>query len=572
MNERIKPILVSPRDSIRSVMRQITGVASQNAPTGIALVVDEDRKLLGVATDGDFRRALVNDQDIDSPVEGVMVRNPVTVPRGLSEMKILTEVVSQVKSSGRIRDSKVNQVIVVDDQGRVDDVINFFEIWNALDAKNREVCVLGMGFVGLTLGVSLCDVGFRVKGYEVREDLVNTLNDGQAPFYEKGLASFLRFHVDKKNLTVSTQLEDCRADVYIITVGTPVGDDNQPNLEYLRSAVKSIGGVLKKKDLVILRSTVPVGTTRKVAIPALEEASGLRVGEEFFLSFAPERTVEGNALEELKSLPQVVGGYDKRSQDVTANFFSHLNKTIVRVESLESAEMVKLVNNCYRDVNFAFANELALYCHHWDLDVHRVIEAANEGYARSRVPYPSPGVGGACLRKDPYLYRYSNENDVPGISLSEAGRAVNEYMPRLVFEKAKSFCEKQGKRNPKVFIVGFAFKGEPETSDMRDSPTLDLVKHIQSDSSWTLYGYDPVVKRDELTALSIQGVSLREGFQDADCVIVMNNHRSYRDMDILGLAQQMNHPGLILDCWNLFSRREIEGVDGVHYGGLSGIH
>ncbi|MBO06626.1 MAG: hypothetical protein CMI58_06295, partial [Parcubacteria group bacterium] len=343
------------------------------------------------------------------------------------------------------------------------------------------------------------------------------------------------------------------------------------DIENIKKATIQIGKVLKNKDMVILRSTVPVGTTRDIILPILEKESNLKGGEAFYLAFAPERTVQGKALEELRSLPQIIGGLNKRSLDVASSFFSNLNTTIARMSSLEAAEMVKLVNNAYRDVTFAFANELAITCDHWGIDPVNVINAANQGYPRNNIPVPSPGVGGPCLKKDPYIYIESvNDLSFKG-GLSLCSRKINDYMPLFVFNKIDLFI-KQNKRDQdiKIFVVGFAFKGEPETSDIRDSTTVDLVAIMKNNTAWHIFGYDPVVDKDRIGRLGIAGCSIREGFKGADCVLIMNNHRSYIDVDILGLLELVNRPALFLDAWSLFPHKEIESVKGIFYGGLGG--
>ena len=408
-------------------------------------------------------------------------------------------------------------------------------------------------------------------GYDMQDDIVKGINAGNPPFHEKGLSSLLKFHINKRNFKAISALQNEIADIYILSVGTPLGKEHKPNLEFIEKSAKQIGKILKKRDMVILRSTVSVGTTRNIVLPILEEKSGLRGGEDFYLSFAPERTIEGRALEELRSLPQVIGGYNKRSLDAAANFFSNLNHTIIKVSSLEAAEMVKLVNNSFRDLTFAFANELALICEQWDLDAVNVINAANEGYPRNHIPVPSPGVGGVCLKKDPYIYMDSAQQVDLEADLPRIARRINEYMPVFVFRKIETFIKKHKKNTDvKVFLVGFTFKGEPETSDIRNSTTIDLIKLMQEKTTWKLFGYDPTVNKKEIENLGVTGCSLREGFKGADCALIMNTHRSYTDMDVLGLAELMNKPALFFDGWHRFPHEEIERVDGIVYGGLSG--
>jgi UDP-N-acetyl-D-mannosaminuronic acid dehydrogenase len=356
-----------------------------------------------------------------------------------------------------------------------------------------------------------------------------------------------------------------------VNVGTPVEGDHKADIEHLKKATMQIGKILKTRDTVILRSTVPVGTTRNILLPILEKESNLKGGEAFYLAFAPERTVAGKALEELRTLPQIIGGLNKRSLDVVSNLFSNLNTTIVRMSSLEAAEMIKLVNNAYRNVTFAFANELAIICDHWGIDPVNVINAANQGYSRNDIPVPSPGVGGPCLKKDPYIYIESVNNLSFKGGLSLCSRKINDYMSLFVFNKIDLFI-KQNKRDQdiKIFVVGFAFKGEPETSDIRDSTTIDLVEIMKNKTDWHIFGYDPVVSKDNISRLGIVGCGLREGFKGADCILIMNNHRSYIDVDILGLLELMNKPAFFLDAWSLFPYNEIESVKGVFYGRLGG--
>ena len=571
MNKNIKSIIISENISIRDAMHAINDAVFQGAPTGIALVVDNSTKLLGIVTDGDIRRSLVNNVSIDAPVKSIMTRDPITVTDGLAESEMVELVVKKVKDRGSTKYARVNHIVVVDKEGVVSDIIHFFELWKSSDLKNKTVCVVGLGFVGLTLAIILADTGFKVIGYDVMQDMVNDINNGNPPFYEEGLSSLLKFHINKGNFRAVSSLKKEIHDIYIVSVGTPVDRDHKPDIENIKKATIQIGKVLKNKDMVILRSTVPVGTTRDIILPILEKESNLKGGEAFYLAFAPERTVQGKALEELRSLPQIIGGLNKRSLDVASNFFSNLNTTIARMSSLEAAEMVKLVNNAYRDVTFAFANELAVTCDHWGIDPVNVINAANQGYPRNNIPVPSPGVGGPCLKKDPYIYIESvNDLSFKG-GLSLCSRKINDYMSLFVFNKIDLFI-KQNKidQDIKIFIVGFAFKGEPETSDVRDPTTVDLVKILKNKTDWHICGYDPVVSKDNVSRLDVAGCSIREGFKGADCVLIMNNHRSYIDMDILGLLELMNRPALFLDAWSLFPHKEIESVKGIFYGGLGG--
>ncbi|MFC1612669.1 nucleotide sugar dehydrogenase, partial [Patescibacteria group bacterium] len=267
---------------------------------------------------------------------------------------------------------------------------------------DKQICVIGMGYVGLTLALTFSDLGFKVIGVEKREKVINSLTQGRAHFFEAGLNQILKRELGK-SFKFLTNLEESLSDIYIVAVGTPADFGRKPDFSGLKEVSQQIGKVLKKDDLIILRSTVSPGTTRSFVIPLLEQESGLRAGTDFYVSFAPERTIEGDALNELKTLPQVIGGINSKSALYTADFFNKITLQTILVNSLEAAEMVKLANNLCRDVNFGFANELALICDKFNLDANEVIEAANSGYPRNKIASPSPGVGGYCLTKDPYI-------------------------------------------------------------------------------------------------------------------------------------------------------------------------
>lgn len=570
MNERLLPICLPVTATIHETMATITQAPSRGAPSGLALVVAPEGRLEGIVTDGDIRRALVDGRSLDTRIADIMVREPITVLPGLTEQEMLNTMTAKVRQSGRIHDVKVQHLLIVDERGCVVDLVGLFELLERMDVGARSVAVIGLGHVGLTLAAALADVGFTVCGVERQQSVVELAKSGAAPFYEAGLEPLLRHQLAEGRLEVRSALASA-ADIYVIAVGTPLAADGTPVLENVAAAAQVIGDRLKKGDLVALRSTVPVGTSRNVVLPILEQRSGLRGGPDFHLVFAPERMVEGDALNELRQLPQILGGIDARSVELATRVFSRLAPSVVKVDSLESAEMVKLANNAYRDVSFAFANEFALVCDRWNLDAVTVIEAANMGYPRNPIPLPSPGVGGFCLTKDPLIYaRAGSEKGFEPV-LAAAGRAINQRMAAHVAGKVLDFLGRHGKdlATCEVFLLGFAFKGVPATSDTRDSSTLLLLPLLRR-AGLKARGFDPVVSAEKIASFGVRPVSLGEGFEGADVVVVMNNHPSYKDMDLFSLLSRMRRPGLLLDGWHIFARRDVEQIAGIEYGGLSG--
>jgi nucleotide sugar dehydrogenase len=568
--------------------------------SGIAIVVDAQNRLLGVVTDGDIRSAILHGVALETPVSTIMTRDPiaVSIPTAPGEhpsensahpiypSQAYETVMSMLKDSTRMLDRGAGKVVVVDGEKRVVDVISFFNLLQQADIKTRKIAVLGLGFVGLTLAVVLADAGFQVLGIEAQEKVVEMLRQGTPHFYEAGLANQLRAHVGK-NLQIEISLEQAGlqnpsqkssekdkrspADIYIVSVGTPVDEQHEPILTHVETACRSIGSVLKPGDTVMLRSTVPVGVTRKICLSILEKESGLKGGQDFSLVFAPERTIAGKAIKELRSLPQIVGSLDPQGAEIAAAVYREITPTIIMLDSLEAAEMVKLVNNTFRDTIFSFSNEIALVCQQYGLDVSKIIEAANEGYPRDRVPDPSPGVGGVCLKKDPYLLQVTARAAGLEPHILGQSRLVNEYMPYHVYKKYLRFCEKNGiaPRQSEVLIVGFAFKGWPETSDMRDSATLELVRLLHNEGV-KLRAFDPVIEPVALDSIpGVLATSLAAGFEGASCVFIMNNHPSYEDWNLASLLEKMSRPGLFIDGWGIFRSDEIMRVPGVHFSSLS---
>lgn len=564
MNGVVKHILVSSEMTIRDAMQVMNSAPRKGAPSGI-VVVAEKGVLKGIICDGDVRRAFIDNIDLDRPVSEIMNKDPLVFDNSQSDDEILSEVTDLIRKK---KFRKISHLIIVDKDRKVHDVYSIFELWKHSHMKTRNVCVVGLGYVGLTLAVTYCDVGFDVYGIEPNKDVVAGVRKNQAHFHEVGLNPLIERYLDNK-LFISEKLEDSMSDIYFIAVGTPVDENKNIIMDYVKSSSESVAKVLKRGDLVVLRSTVPVGTCRDVVLPILEKESRLKAGEDFHLVFAPERTVEGNALRELRELPQVIGGLTKACTDLAANLFREITPTVVIANSIEAAEMVKLVNNTYRDVKFGFSNELAMICDSYDIDTVEMINAANQGYPRDRIPLPSPGVGGPCLTKDPFILAEVSRKKKAEANIALSARKANERMPAYVASKAQDFFKKHSINKPKIFIVGFAFKGRPETSDIRSSPTIDVVKNLQ-EAGYDVLGYDPVASKADIESYGVKHCSLKDGFRDADAVLVLNNHESYEKWDLYSLVGQMKKPSLFFDAWHMFQATEVENA-GVTYGCLGGI-
>lgn len=415
---------------------------------------------------------------------------------------------------------------------------------------DQHVCLIGMGYVGLTLAVAMAEAGFRVHGVEIDPKTVATIKSGRAPFKEAGFDERLARQVQQGAITASEEwpgLGVCN--VYIVTVGTPLSDGQKvANLSALQIVTKCLASRLMPGNMVILRSTVRVGVSRTVVKPMLDAA-----GVPYNLAFCPERTLEGKALHEIRTLPQIVGGIDSVSVSRAAHFFGHLTSSIVRVRSLETAEMVKLVNNTQRDLMFAFANEVAEICDSLGVSAPEVIESGNLGYPRGFMPMPGP-VGGSCLEKDPYILSESNPNGVA--SLCTKARQVNEALPkqtaRILATEIRSRIVPAAIK--KGVIMGVAFKGRPETSDLRGSLAIPLISELKAQfPNAELFAFDPAVSDEEIRKLGvIPCASAEEAYRLANFVVYQNNNRAFSRLNIGKLSQLMRADGVIYDLWNQY--------------------
>lgn len=435
------------------------------------------------------------------------------------------------------------------------------------DFSDKKVCVLGLGYVGLTLAVAMARAGFSVHGLEVQKKVITSLNKGKAHFWEKNLDINLNQAIKNGSFTFSEGLnKSIDASVYIVTVGTPLDSNNLARLDMIKNSVKQISNHMNDGALVILRSTVKIGTARNIIIPILEET-----GKNFEIAVCPERTLEGQALEELNSLPQIIGSDSQSTLFRAGKVFNFLTPTILRVNSLETAEVIKLVDNTYRDVMFGFANEVARLCDAVGISAHEVIKSGKLGYERTNVASPGP-VGGPCLEKDPHILAESARSYGIDLDITPASRRVNERQPLEVvnFIKKTARLKKDFPLQPKISLLGIAFKGKPETNDLRGTvakPILDLINKEFPNS--ILQGFDPVVENKDIEEFGLIPVStIKEAFEGANIVIILNNHPLFSQITLDEKIGIMANDGFIYDLWGLYSGLDHKDLSGISYFAL----
>lgn len=432
---------------------------------------------------------------------------------------------------------------------------------------DRRVCILGLGYVGLTLAVAMADAGFEVLGVEIRDSVLEVLADGKAHFHEPGLEKKLQQVIRSGNLIFSKDIpEDWSGNVFIITVGTPLTADGRSRLDMIENVSRQVAKKLKNGNLVIMRSTVKLGVTRKIVKPILDG-----VGCKYDLAFCPERTLEGNALAELRTLPQIVGGSTYVASGRASQLFQFLTSTVVRVSDVETAEMIKLVDNAQRDVSFAYANEVARACDAIGVSAAEVIQAGKLGYPRTNLPMPGP-VGGPCLEKDSHILAEGLRELGIEPEITMAARRTNENQPAEVINYLKHIVTDLSgfTTKPVITLMGIAFKGQPATDDLRGTmakPVLARLREAFPNAEFR--GYDAVVSHTLTRDFGLEPVAtLEQAFTGSSLILILNNHPVFNSMPLVDLASGMKKPGLIYDFWNCFKTTDLHLPQGVAYMAL----
>jgi len=418
--------------------------------------------------------------------------------------------------------------------------------------NDDRVVIIGLGYVGLTLAVSLANSGFNVHGVEKNSRILSELVNNKATFLENGLNDLILKFKNNGNFTFSSEIPTSnKKRFFIITVGTPINSTYKLDLSSITIAASQISKSIKDDDFVILRSTVKIGTTNSIVKTILDST-----GKKYGLAFCPERSIEGNALQEIISIPQIIGANNLLDQQIASDFFERIANRIVKVSSIETAEMIKLVDNMQRDVHFAISNEVAMICNKTNLDANEVILKGKDGYFRTNLSLPGP-VGGPCLEKDTYILNDSLEIKS---SVSLAARRLNELMVIEVVDYIKSYFKIiNGDPNfvLKVSIIGLAFKGKPPTSDIRGSVAIKLSQLLKASIPYcNIYAYDPLVNPIDIDAMEIEIKSeIDSMFECRDLVIFMNNDSTFDEADVLSKASRMNKGGLIYDFWGRLNNK-----------------
>lgn len=387
----------------------------------------------------------------------------------------------------------------------------------------KNCCVLGLGYIGLPTAALLAGSGFRVLGVDVKNEVVETINKGEIHINEPNLSELVKKAIENKSLMAS--LKPLQADVFLIAVPTPFKKDDSgeilsPNLEYVYEAAKSIARVLKPRNLVIIESTSPVGTTDKV-FNILKDFSGLS-DEEINLAYCPERVIPGNIIEELINNDRVVGGKTDSSSKLANVFYKSFCKGDIFITNSATAELVKLTENSFRDLNIAFANEISMICERLNINHKELISLANK-HPRVNILEPGCGVGGHCIAVDPWFLISALPDNT---ELIRKSRETNLRKTKWVIDKIEKECailEKELGREIVIGCMGITFK--PNIDDLRESPALEIVKALINKKK------DVIICEPNLNISEFSLLPLNKVIKKADLLVFLVSHKEFKEIN-----------------------------------------
>ncbi|WP_171779423.1 nucleotide sugar dehydrogenase [Clostridium acetobutylicum] len=394
--------------------------------------------------------------------------------------------------------------------------------------KTAVVGVIGLGYVGLPLAVQSAVKGYKVVGFDVQSKKVDMINNGQN--YINDIPNdTLKEVVKKDKLKATFNFEFIKStDIVLICVPTPLDKYQQPDISYVRNSTEVVGKYLNKGMLVVLESTTYPGTTEELILPTLQKESGLKCGRDFYLAFSPERVDPGNVKYKTENIPKVVGGVQKESTKIAAAFYENILEVKVHeVSSPKIAEMEKILENTYRNINIGLINEMAIICNKMNIDIWEVIEAAKTKPYGFQAFYPGPGLGGHCIPLDPYYLTWKAREYNYHTRLIETSGEINNCMSMYVVERATKILNRFNKplKDSKILILGIAYK--KDIDDYRESPAIRIIENFELEGAKVSF-YDPHISVYKYKNKEHYGIDISKSkLMDFDLVIITTDHSKY---------------------------------------------
>ncbi|MFL2763532.1 MAG: nucleotide sugar dehydrogenase [Dehalococcoidia bacterium] len=426
--------------------------------------------------------------------------------------------------------------------------------------KQAKISIIGLGYVGLPLAIALAKSGFEVCGIDTSKSKIQSIQSGKSYIEDiksKDIATLTSSQGIKSPLLKATTNYSSikNSDVIIICVPTPLSKSKDPDISYILNSINSISSELKLNTLLVLESTTYPGTTEELVLPILEKSKGrnLKVGNDFYLGYSPERIDPARSNQSIRNTPKVIAGITEECLDLVKIFYESIVDKVVPVSNTKAAEMVKLLENTFRATNVALVNEIYLICDKLNIDVWEVIEAAKTKPFGFMPFYPGPGIGGHCIPVDPHLLEWKLKTLNYKARFIQLSAEINESMPEHWIEKTQDLLNQNNKpiKNSKILVLGVAYK--PDVSDTRESPSVCIIEKLISKGAKLDY-HDPLAKAitvDGKKLISISNSILENDLQSYDCVIIATDHSSY---DWKEIQEKSN---LIIDTRNALKNNKI---------------
>lgn len=408
----------------------------------------------------------------------------------------------------------------------------------------EKVCIMGLGYIGLPTAAVLASKGYSVHGVDVSREVVAAINSGEVLIYEPALSGLVKASIQSNKLHAS--LVPDHADIYIIAVPTPFKENYEPDLSFIENAVKAIAPYVQKGNMIILESTSPIGTTEKIAAwlaklrpdlhtPSFRQSESIDDTDgQVLIAHCPERVLPGNIINEIVTNDRIVGGIDSHSTQKTKEFYQQFVQGNVIATDARTAEMAKLTENSFRDVNIAFANELSIICDRLGINVWELIKLANR-HPRVNILQPGPGVGGHCIAVDPWFIVHSAPEESKLIHMA---RLVNDYKPKHVIDKIIEKAERY--KNPVIACLGLSFKANID--DLRESPAMNIVEQLAEKINNTILVVEPYIKNlpENLVKHSnLTFAKFQEAIEKADIIVLLVDHRFFENIDLKALKEKV---------------------------------
>lgn len=424
---------------------------------------------------------------------------------------------------------------------------------------DSTICVVGLGQVGLPTALTFAKAGYTVYGYDIEESIILSLIKKQSPFREEGIEKLIIQTIENQKFEPNSSLDDCisKSDIIIVCVATPTTSNVQPNLSFLKNSLNSLSELDLSDKLVIIESSIPPGTFKKFVLPIITK--NISLGKNFWAAYVPERLSPGQAFSEIQNTPRIIGQEDTDSGKLAKSLYQNIVNSDIFVTKSNIAELSKLVENTYRDVNIALANEISMICEKYCVDFGELVKICNS-HPRVNLHMAGPGVGGPCLPKDPYLLLNSINGQTIESKIISESRKINDLMPLHVSKLVTNALENQKKSlaNSKVLVLGTTYKGN--VSDTRYSPSKKLIHDLQQKQCSVLV-YDPLTNEsfgaEKISTLNVQTLS------KCDALVIISDHDEFKKIPY-SLFQSMIQKPIIVDTKRIFNAREIENLNMIY--------